>query len=105
FGLLGSWLAARAGGSSKGARPRAWSGRCAPAPATRVVSLGYFAKLGRVASLSTDSARWSSSARLLRGHSSRRELMPSLCPGASRPFAQYTLPCYAGLGTGGQVEG
>src|SRR5262249_2660229 len=30
-------------------RPRPWSPRFAPAPATRVVSLGYFAKLCRVA--------------------------------------------------------
>src|SRR5262249_19619088 len=36
-------------GSPKGARPLAWPPGSAPPPATRVVSLGYFAKLGRVA--------------------------------------------------------
>ena len=36
----GTWLSPPARGSAKGPRPRAWSRGCAPAPATRVVSLG-----------------------------------------------------------------
>ena len=40
-----TWLTPPARGSSKGTRPRAWSRRCAPAPAACASSLDYLGRL------------------------------------------------------------